>query len=219
MGTHKIVLEKWVENGCFEVDYTVPVTFNSINALIREFREAIEYQKCVELKININSPGGEYLALQHYLWHLKKWRRSGVVLKTEAQVSVASAAAVMLTLGDIGQRYAYPHTELVFHYARLQNVQTLTADKSSFLKQNLEDADNEMLNLMAKHILTAVKGNFPRESLQVGKTRFNAKSINNPKELLQKIKRDLDRLFRLDEPITADDAYQFYLIDEVMKQD
>lgn len=210
-------LNSWIKDGCFEIEYVVPVSFSGINSLIRSVREAIEYQKCTQIKVILNSPGGEFGALQHYMWHLKKWRNLGVTIKTEGLVNVASAAAIMLALGEIGHRRVFPHTELVFHYARLSQVNALTAERASFLKESLDKVDGQILNLVSEHVLSAVDGSFPRETLQVGKTRFNAKTCKDKRELLTKIKNDLERLFNLDEPITAQQACQFYLVDEILQ--
>jgi EAL domain-containing protein (putative c-di-GMP-specific phosphodiesterase class I) len=167
-----------------------------------------------EIEICLNSPGGEYSALVHYVWHLESWRRKGIVVKTTGLVNVASAAAMMLSLGDLGHRRVYPHTELVYHFARLGEVHHLTASKAKYLQESLQKVDDKMLEQLVKHLVPQVRGQcFPRQDSQVNRTRFKAKLCKTETEAKQKIRSDLERLFNLDRPIHAEQAYAFYLVD------
>ena len=202
----------------FEVDFPVAVSFDGINQLVHTVEQSIEYQKTTQVEISLNSPGGEYSALVHFVWYLQNWRQRGVAVHTRGMVQVASAATLMLSLGDLGHRRVYPHTELVYHFARLGKVSHVTASLARYLEENLDEVDNKMLDQLVEHIMPLVKGGqFPRQDMQIHKTRFKAKACPSEKEARTKIRNDLERLFHLDRPISAEQAYQFYLVDEIMQ--
>jgi ATP-dependent protease ClpP protease subunit len=199
-----------------EADFHQPVSFESINGLHRIFRNAIEYEQYKRLRLNVNSPGGEFSALTHYLWYLKAMRHQAVEVATLGQIQVASAAAIMVSMGDIGHRAAYPHTEFVYHFARLGRVERLTAQKADYLRKEIEDVDKTMLDQLVEHIAPAVgQQSFPRGDIKIGRSRFVAKAGMNLAECKRKMRADLERLFLLDMSITAEQARDFYLIDTI----
>lgn len=202
----------------FKINFVCPVEYLSVDEAISKIEQAINYQKSTAIEVCLNSPGGEYSALVHYDWHLNLWRKKGVVIKTKGMVTVASAAAMMLSLGDLGERRVYPHTELIYHFARLGEVHHLTANKAKYLQESLQEVDSKMLNQLIDHLTPLVVGNkFPQVDKQIQKTRFSAKLCRTEKEAKTKIRSDLERLFNLDRPIQAEDALAFYLVDEVIQ--
>lgn len=209
----------WRQDACFEVGYYKEVSFESIDALIRVLREACDYQQFDQLQISIQSPGGEFSALKHFLWHLQGLRLKGTQVKTVGMTQVASAAALMLSMGDLGQRYAYPHTEIVYHFARLPGVQGLTAQRADYLKKNLLDADQQIMDALVAHITPQIVGQmFPKKEVRFGRIRFASKLISNEEDVNTKVRADLERLFHLDRPISAEQAVDFYLLDHVLNQ-
>ncbi|NPA72871.1 MAG: hypothetical protein GXO35_08595 [Gammaproteobacteria bacterium] len=201
----------------FEISFTKEVNYESIQELCRQIDLAVDYYKYTQITLNINSPGGELAALKHYLFMLNKWREKGVNIVTIGEVSVASAAALMLCLGDFGSRYCYPHTNILFHYARLAGVSNLTSEKSTELSKELSKADDELLTLVSQHISKHISGHFyPLDTLKIEGKKFTKKERMSAQSLQKLIKTELDRLFVLDNRIEPTAAKSFLLIDHIL---
>lgn len=95
------------------------VNNDSIFALCDEIDLALDYYKYPLVEIQIDSPGGPVDSLDYYLTRLKSWRADGLRVSTLAMTRAASAAAVILALGDGGLRRAYPSARLQFRHAAL----------------------------------------------------------------------------------------------------
>ena len=136
------------------VRFCEPVTADSIFALCDEIDLAIDYYFYRQITVEINSPGGEAAALHYYIQKLQGWRQAKVSIETVALTQCYSAAALMLSLGDLGRRFAMPRASLLYHNARMfvSGQQPLT---SKFLEKtcsHLSLTDAEMLAILLRHL-------------------------------------------------------------------
>lgn len=117
--------------------------------------QAGNYWHYDRLIVEINSPGGELLALRALVHEMHWWRSRGGQIETAAQMQAGSAAAVLLSLGDVGRREVRPHTELVYHHTRImtQGTQALTAQHAGATARHLQMADMSLLQQLAEHIV------------------------------------------------------------------
>lgn len=123
------------------------------------FREAGDYWKYSDLTLELNSPGGELLALRALMYELKCWRARGRNLKTVSLGFTASAAAIALSLGNLGQRAVQPHSVLLYHHSRLMPpASELTAQHAANAATQLHMADRLLLDQLVAHICEGLGG-------------------------------------------------------------
>jgi ATP-dependent protease ClpP protease subunit len=123
--------------------------------LCAAIHQASTYWHYDRLVLEINSPGGELLALRALVHEMNWWRGQRGRVETAGQMQAGSAAALLLSLGDVGRRVVCPHTELVFHHTRVmtQGAQALTAQHAGAAARRLEQADVTLLRQLTEHIV------------------------------------------------------------------
>jgi ATP-dependent protease ClpP protease subunit len=120
----------------------------SILELCDEIELALTYYRFRDIRLEIESRGGCVDALEHYVHRLAAWRAEhGLRLTTLALNEVASAAATMLSLGDVGARYAYRGSRILYHYSRLQPGSDAPLTRADFRRFDrvLETVDAQLL--------------------------------------------------------------------------
>ena len=198
------------------------IDFKSIKLLTSLIDQAVDYYFVDQVLIEINSHGGELSALEFYLSRLKKWRDKGVVIKTHALATVASAAAVLLSMGDIGYRTSEANARILYHNSRVNGDLTLTAIKAKQLNEHLANTDEMIVDRLFEHNKPVIEellskhGVFPLESIssingQWKKTRY--KSVNNGVRLVGQKYRNL---FEWDEFLKPEQVVNLGLIDQVI---
>jgi len=75
----------------------------------------------------------------------------GVIVKTRGVGTVASAAALMLSLGTLGHRDVLIGTNLLYHFARVGSQAALTNQVARQLGKRLESHDDSMLHCLVEH--------------------------------------------------------------------
>ena len=95
------------------------------------------------IEIQISSLGGVSTALEHYLAAHERWRAAGVRVRTRVVDRAASAAALLLSLGD--ERIAEPGAALVYHCFRVCSDAPVTATAAAVLFSDLADLDDRFL--------------------------------------------------------------------------
>ena len=95
------------------------------------------------IEIQISSLGGVSTALEHYLAAHERWRAAGVRVRTRVVDRAASAAALLLSLGD--ERIAEPGAGLVYHFFRVCSDAPVTATAAAVLFSDLADLDDRFL--------------------------------------------------------------------------
>jgi ATP-dependent protease ClpP protease subunit len=95
------------------------VNVESILRLTDLGRMAVSYYQAKTLELEIDSLGGDCRALDHFLDFREELSESGVRLITTGLTQACSAAAMMLTIGDVGFRRARKSCRLLFHCSRM----------------------------------------------------------------------------------------------------
>ena len=140
------------------VRFSGPVDANRIFALCDEIDSLINEYYYSRIRIEIDSSGGEAKSLLYFCEKLKEWRRTGARIETKALTLCASAAALMLSMGEIGFRAAMPKTMLLYHNARINLSQRpLTSDVLAKLGSSLCKTDSDMLVSLMRHIYGGVR--------------------------------------------------------------
>ena len=100
-----------------------------------------------EILLRISSPGGQISALRYWVESMRELQDGGLTLATHAVTTVGSAAAVMLSLGDV--RTAHRKSTLLYHMGRLPGVDgALTAKGAKSIASALSSADDEIIDLL-----------------------------------------------------------------------
>jgi len=129
----------------------------SILTLCEEIDTAVDYYDYKKIQIKIESPGGAIDALQFYVDKLKQWRRKGIRFETMALMQSCSAAALMLSLGDLGRRCVAPSANLLYHNARIFDTsQPLTSDHLGELERRLSQIDDKILLELLRHLYSGL---------------------------------------------------------------
>jgi ATP-dependent protease ClpP protease subunit len=123
---------------------------------------AIEIEKHLErffsyyhyesVTLKINSPGGAVIGLEHILECIDRWRALGRSVNTEAMFRASSAAALLMSLGEVGSRTAHRNSTLLYHHARIGSAQyTLTSGAADKLATTLKLVDQGMTQRLVAH--------------------------------------------------------------------
>src|SRR5262249_21951819 len=112
------------------------------------------YYQFRTIDLHIDSPGGDADALRYVVHSLDPWRKGeGRVLRTFGLNQAASAAAMLLSLGTLGHRFAFWRCRLLYHSVR--NVQMAnaahTAAQLHVVKRRLEGWDKWFVDLLSEH--------------------------------------------------------------------
>ena len=108
------------------------------------------------IEIQISSLGGVSTALEHYLAAHERWRAAGVRVRTRVVDRAASAAALLLSLGD--ERIAEPGAALVYHCFRVCSDAPVTATAAAVLFSDLADLDDRFLARLVDRALVDAGG-------------------------------------------------------------
>jgi ATP-dependent protease ClpP protease subunit len=177
-----------------------------------EIDHAIGYMCYDRVDIHIDSPGGAIDSLDYFLTRLEQWRRDGLVLGTLGLTTVASAAAVILSLGSHGHRRVYPSARLLYHDARIIDRGAVwTRDRLHAHERLLHEADRRLTEVIAQHILAGYPADRPlriRNPLDGG---GGAVEVNDTAEMV----RVLAELSAQDRFITPEAALDMHLIDRI----
>lgn len=131
-----------------------PMTFESVLALCDNIERLVRFQRATEINIEIDSPGGSAGSLQYLAAKIASWRAQGVRFHTTALLTVASAAAWVLSLGDIGCRRAHRFSRIMYHNWRYIPTQATPITKETALRliDDLSHGDGAMEELLLEHL-------------------------------------------------------------------
>ena len=71
------------------------------------------------VEIQLDSPGGDATALHYLIARFGEWQEHGLTVQTVGLGRVASAAAILLSLGTPGHRWVCQHAMLLYHCPRV----------------------------------------------------------------------------------------------------
>ena len=103
------------------------------------------------IELVIHSPGGLAAALEHLARAIAGWRERGVHLRTRVVASAASAAAVLLSMGD--ERIAEPEARLLYHLSRVLDPGAVTAHASARIHDELTRIDARIIRGLVERAL------------------------------------------------------------------
>ena len=103
------------------------------------------------IEVLVSSPGGLTAALDHIVRALERWRAQGVVVDTRVVDEAASAAALLVALGD--ERVAEPDARLLFHTSRIVDAGHITAQASSHIRSALTRVDRTLIERLVTRAL------------------------------------------------------------------
>ena len=129
------------------------VTDESIIGLVAEVRRMADEFYYHSIELEITSIGGSVRALRYFVDAMEVVRAKGVSVTTRALAKAYSAAAVMLSLGDV--REAAAGCELMYHASRVANLDCVTSKGAAALQGSLASADHWMMERLAERGLRA----------------------------------------------------------------
>lgn len=124
-------------------------------ALRTAFRCATGYYGYRKIVIEIDSTGGDVHALSAILQEIKRLQVRGITVAGSGLMHTCSAAAILLSMCNVGHRSVGCHTNLLYHNGRMvQSAESeLTALKASALLDRLNRADLGMQSMLVQHML------------------------------------------------------------------
>lgn len=141
------------------LDINAEITENLATAMEAGLQKLFHYYKYDRIVLRINSPGGLLNALRHMLQYIQQWRNRGCLIETEVTFCAASAAAVLLSFGQVGSRTAHQHTSLLFHHARISGTtNVITATGAKNIASALKTTDQGMLLRLVEHVVAGSGG-------------------------------------------------------------
>jgi ATP-dependent protease ClpP protease subunit len=199
-------LKYWYENQKAIVRLTGEITNDSVFSLCDEIDLAIDYYHFPTIEIRLDSPGGNLRSLIFYLTKLKEWKEKKVSVATQGLTMVCSAAACILSMGDIGKRKVYSNTRLLYHQSSFSNVNSLTIQAANDYITSLQQSTGMMIDVLAQHVWDG------KDSL-IGV---------HPPSSLENIQRAYEGLFNRSQGtgdiIFAQEAIEHWLVDAVIDQ-
>ena len=122
-----------------------------VHDVVRAIEDAVEYYcyACIELRVR--SPGGSNEVLGYLLERLDAWRGRGVHFRTRALGRTASAAALLVALGD--ERLADPGATLRFHGVSMYRNGDVNSQVAGALHDKLTRANDRMVRRLVDRVL------------------------------------------------------------------
>ena len=204
-------------------------------ALIDEIRSLRDQYFFDEVRLRISSsPGGRFSSLDFFAESVAELRAAGMRISTHAVATVASAAAVMLSLGDV--RTAHPKANLTYHHGRLLGVDgAVTAAGAEVIAHSLQRVDAQLIALLVDRALSGPppRADAPEEAFNEGDwlvidrlSRTAGRKRSKSLRLLRKrvakafkssseLKRLYTELCALDTPVSPQLALELGLVDAV----
>lgn len=213
--------------------------------LLQSLHQDLFYKK---IELEISSPGGSVVALDHCIEIMERLRKQDVSFTTRALMSTSSAAAFLVSLGD--DRQTTRSTKFLYHKARLEHVDAVTARKATEIVEIAHQLDERYLDLLVQrakdlereyaqdlpvtefddadwpvidHLLVNA-GNIRSGNVRKGpaKTKTLRELRKYVKECLvedNKLNQLYQTLFDLDRPISAALAIELRLVDGFVDND
>ena len=129
------------------------LTWDSALALVTAVDARLEHYHYRRVEVVVSSPGGLVAALEYVVCAFARWRAGGVEVRTRVVATAASAAAVLVSLGDA--RSAAPGARLLYHLARVPDAGIITARASAELLGELSRTDARLVSRLVERALEA----------------------------------------------------------------
>ena len=176
------------------INFTGKLTDENAIELIDRIRVLRDQFFFDEVQLRIASPGGQLTALKYFAECVQELQGDGLKIATHAITTVASAAAVMLSLGDV--RTAHRKSLLLFHTGRLPSVHgAITAKGAESIATALNSADDEIVSLLVDRAARAPapEADTPVELFAIGDwtviDRLSPRNARKPKTMLRMFRK------------------------------
>ena len=131
----------------------VPVTGVIDEAMMLQLVAAIRqlHHRSISTRISsleVNSPGGQAMALAYCVSAMDALRAQGVRFTTRALMAVSSAGANLVSLGDV--REAQRGALFVYHQTRVGAMETVTVQSARQIVSNVNEIDGRYLSRLAR---------------------------------------------------------------------
>ena len=133
------------------VEFYGPITWPAVMELVATVDALVERYSYRRVELVLTSPGGLIVALEHVLRALGRWRARGIAVDTRVVAEAASAAAVLVALGDA--RTAEPGAKMLLHLSRVLDTPELTAHLSTHIHGELSRVDRELVDRLVDRAL------------------------------------------------------------------
>jgi len=133
------------------VRLTGPLDTATAFALVDAIQDSRNYYHYETLELHVaDCPGGTHEALQYVLDHRGLWMDGTFTLRTIALTQVASAGALLVSMGTRGQRLAMPGARLLWHGVRFIATSSLpiTVPMLHDLGSSLRLSEQSVLDLL-----------------------------------------------------------------------
>ena len=169
------------------------------------------------IELVIHSPGGIAAALEHLGRSISGWRERGVHLRTRVIASAASAAAVLLSMGD--ERIAEPEARLLYHLSRVLDPGVVTAHASAQIHDELARIDERIIRCLVERALRDSNAAQPHQAapsdrrmlmhlIEATPQSQDTRSSRSVKHLAKALGRAVDDAVRADDRKALTRVYQ-----------
>ena len=141
------------------VNFSGELGFESCLELAESIEVLVDIYHYVLVQIDVASPGGLISAFDRLRLVLEHFQARGVRFVTRVVSSAESAAAVMVSLGDV--RVAEPGARLLYHGARGLNEVPSTAEATAALHATLLRADDGLTACLVERAMRGAPGSGP----------------------------------------------------------
>jgi Clp protease len=141
------------------VSYSGAICHAGAIALERHFKNLFDYYQYNRIDLRLESQGGSIEALHYILRQMNAYEKRGKQVGVRSTFVCASAAAILLAMGQWGGRSVDRSTALLFHSARVQAAgHGMTAAISTNLSQTLNWVDIRLIDLLVERLVTQAGG-------------------------------------------------------------
>lgn len=137
-----------------DLHYSGEIDESGIKTLVQLAEQGIALYQPELTTVHMMSPGGSARAMEYWIARTKKWKSEGIEIATHAGIICVSAAAMIVTMGSIGSRFAHPLSNMLYHNPRI-----ITRQGSAILEQDAEratrllrDSRNRLNGLIKAHL-------------------------------------------------------------------
>ena len=136
------------DTACAVVTVSGPITEGDMLQFVATLEQLHREYAYQTIEINVCSPGGEVRALDYCVEAMDALRHQGVRFTTRALMSVSSAAACLVSLGD--SRVAAPSASFLYHQARTLQAGAVTASLARHILTNVDATDEQYLTRLTQ---------------------------------------------------------------------
>jgi len=135
--------------------------------------------------LRLNSNGGQLTGLMHIYGTMVTWRARGKHIRTAAGFRAASAAALLLSLGEIGERQVLTHSTVLFHHVRVDaSGVAITSRSAGKIFDSLQRHDKHLIGGLLQHIESGIGGHAAAAAEGRARCALLYGRVSRPKEII-----------------------------------